>query len=106
MSLMRDIKNHYEDNTHPPEDLVLDMEYLDDEWVSKGTSTEQVSFEVIDTSPRWGNRIQAVYRRGDEYVAIEDIEPATEMQDWGDYGDPEIYHCRPVEVTITKYERV
>lgn len=28
------------------------------------------------------------YKRGDELVLVEDVEPATEEQDWGDYGPP------------------
>ena len=64
-------------------------------------------FENVHTEPletlRWGTMTQWVFKDGDEYVAVKDVEPATEMQDWGDYGSPEIYPVKPVEVTRVKY---
>lgn len=106
MSLLSDIEDWYKNNDHPPEGAELDEELLAGKWVSKGTSTERVSWETLDTSGRWGNAIQIVYKRGEELIAVSDMEPATEMQDWGDYGKPEIYPVRPIEVTVIKYVKV
>lgn len=110
MSLLDDIKLHYQSECSPPEGPDLDWDFIDDNWVRRtdGVVTEQVSYEIIDNSPRWGSRIQVVYRRGDEYVAVRDVEPATESQDWGDYGDPAIAVVKPFEETIvvTKYRKV
>lgn len=105
MSLIDDIKAWYEDECYPPSGEQLDYKLVNDEWVKQDTTTEEVSHKVVD-SLRWGNVFVQVYRRDDEFVAVKDVEPATENQDWGDYGSPEIYHVRPVEVTVTKYERV
>lgn len=101
MSLLEDVEEWFDSAEYPPSGRELD-------WVPEGatTSTKMVRREILDDSLRWGNLIRVVYQRGDEYVAVEIVEPATEMQDWGDYGDPEIYEVRPVEVTVTKYEKV
>lgn len=104
-TLIEDIKAHYKYFNYPPSGGDLDYERVNEEWVKKDTETTRLYFGVIDDSPRWGDVIQAVYQRGDELVAVQDIKPATEMQDWGDYGDPEVYPVKAVEVTITKYER-
>jgi hypothetical protein len=108
MSLLEDVKEHYKDSHYPPDGPDLDYIWNDEQekWVKGDTVTKQISYEIIDDSPRWGDVIQAVYQRGDEIVAIEDVAPATESQDWGDYGDPTIYEAKPVEVTVTKYEKV
>lgn len=106
MSLLDDIKAHYEDEHYPPEGPDLDYVKVDGEWVKGDTETEQVFYAVIDDSPRWGDVIQVVYKRGDELVAIQDVRPATENQDWGDYGDPQIFPVRAEEVTVTKYVKV
>lgn len=105
MSLLEDIKKHYESESYPPDGPDLDYELVDGEWVKTDTETKQVSYEVIDDTPRWGDRIQAVYQRGDELIAVEDVAPATEMQDWGDYGEPDIFAVKPVTVTVTRYEK-
>lgn len=55
---------------------------------------------------RWGLLKQWVFERDGEYVAVEDVEPATEMQEWGDYGEPKFYPVEPYEVTVTKYRKV
>lgn len=106
MSLIDSIKAHYEEEKSPPDGPDLDYVKVDGEWVKGDTVTERVCYMVIDDTPRWGDRIQVIYRRGDELVAVEDIRPATEYQDWGDYGDPEIYPVKAEQVTVTKYERV
>lgn len=109
MSLLASLKEWYANGNHyPPEGEELDEHYDSDNdtWVDLGTNTEQVSWEVIDTSGRWGNQIEVVYKRGDELVAVYDMEPATEMQGWGDYGDPEIVPVEEYTVTITKYRKV
>lgn len=95
MSLLEDLKQYYADGNHyPPEGDEFEPE------------AEQVAWNVIDDSPRWGNVIQAVYKRGDELVAVQDVEPATEMQDWGDYGEPRIYPVMAKQVTVTKYVKL
>jgi len=93
MSLIDDLRDWYKEESYPPSAWDID-------------DVEQIAYEVIDDSPRWGNVVQIVYKRGDELAAVEDIEPATEMQGWGDYGEPEIYKVSPVEVKTIKYERV
>lgn len=92
MSLIDDVREYYKSASYPPMGGEVDA--------------KQISYEVIDDSPRWGDVIQVVYERGDEIVAVEDVEPATEMQDWGDYGDPTIYEAKPQVVTVTKYVKV
>lgn len=94
-TLLEDIKAYYEEehgySPAPPDGPEVDA--------------EQVSWEVLDTAQRWGNNIQVVYRRGDIYVAINDVEPATEMQDWGDYGEPDIYEVEPFEEVVVRYRK-
>lgn len=104
--LLEDLQNWYKDEHYPPDGPDLDYELVDSQWQNKGTQTEQVSRKVIDDSPRWGDVIEIVYRRESEYVAVHDIAPATESQDWGDYGPPEIFRVEPVEVTVTEYRKV
>lgn len=105
MSLLDDIKGWYNEESYPPDGPELDQDFVDGKWVGKGTETKLVSNEMLDTL-RWGTSFVNVYKRGDEYVAVKDVRPATEMQDWGDYGEPEVYAVRPVEVTTIKYEKV
>lgn len=107
MSLMDSIKEHYKEASYPPDGPDLDYVRVDGEWVKKDTETELVSSE--DRSElRWGTDFVNVYKRGEEYVAVEDVRPATEMQDWGDYGEPEIYVVKPRTETIVKtfYDKV
>lgn len=106
MSLLEDIKEWYKEQSYPPEGGDLDQEFVDGKWIDKDTETEQVHRRTMDSGLRWGNSIEVVYRRGDEHVAVHDVEPATEMQSWGDYGDPEIFPVEPYEVTVTKYRRI
>jgi len=76
------------------EDEVDNIDKVSDEYTGEG---------------RWETYHTAVfYREGDAtpYVALDYAEPATEMQDGQDYGDPTIYEVRPVEVTVTKYQKV
>lgn len=91
MSLIDDIKSWYDEASHPPSGPHVGAELVGDEYTD---------------SMRWGMGFVRVYQRGDEFVAVEDVEPATEEQGWGDYGDPEIYHVEPYEVTVTKYRRI
>jgi hypothetical protein len=55
---------------------------------------------------RWETYHQAVFKRGDELVALDYSEPATEMQEGQDQSLAEFYEVRPVQVTVTRYERV
>lgn len=91
MSLIDDIKSWYEEESYPPS--------------GSEVAAELVSEEYTD-SMRWGTGFINVYKRNDEFVAVEDVEPATEEQEWGAYGDPEIYHVEPYEVTVTKYRKI
>lgn len=65
---------------------------------------ELVSDEYMG-SGRWSEHWTAVFKRDDEYVALDYEVPATEYQEGGDF-EHEWYVVRPVEVTVTKYERV
>lgn len=93
MTLLDDINKWYESTPSPP--------------TGPAISAEQVYFEYLETM-RWGIIFEAVYRRDDEYVRIADVEPATEGQDWGDHGPPEIEQVVPVVeiVETTKYVSV
>jgi len=95
-TLVEMLKEWYKENSYPPDGPELDDDI------------EQVSYKVLDSGQRWGNNIQVVYKDNltNAYVAVYDVEPATEMQDWGDYGDPEIALVEPYEVTTVKYRKV
>lgn len=41
-----------------------------------------------------------------EYVLVEHCEPATELQEGGDFPEPEVFAVEPYEVTVTKYRPV
>lgn len=92
MSLVEDLQKWYEDNSYPPE--------------GEDVSAEQVSYEKTGGYARWGEPILVVYKRGEELVGVYDVEPATERQDWGDYGTPEIVPVEEYEVKVTKYQRL
>jgi hypothetical protein len=102
MSLMDSIKEHYDSEHYPPEGPDLDyVQDADGKWVKGDTETELVS-EEDHGELRWGTTFINVYKRGDEYVAVQDVRPATEMQGWGDYGAPDIYAVTPRTETIVK----
>lgn len=88
MSLIEDIKDWYKDETYPPDTSEFEL-----------VSQEDVS------EARWGTHFVNVYHREGEYVAVADVRPATEMQDWGDYGEPDIYPVEPKTETkvVTTY---
>ncbi len=88
MTLKEILEEWYEHNSYPPRGSVLDGNVV------------LVDERDIDTL-RWGTRFVNVYQRADEFVAVEDVQPATEVQDWGDYGPPEIYEVEPVTETST-----
>lgn len=92
MTLIKDLQEYYKGQSYPPDGSEVDA--------------EQVSYEVVDDSPRWGSVIEVVYKRGGTYVAVRDVEPATEEQSWGDYGEPEVFEVVPEEVVVVKYNRV
>jgi hypothetical protein len=91
MSLIEDVQTYYKETSFPSPPIY-------DEWAD----VELVGEESLDEL-RWGTLKQWTLRRGDEYVAIKDVAPATENQGWGDYGEPTIYEVRPVEKVITTY---
>lgn len=107
MTLLEDVQEHYKENNYPPEGDDLDYIKVDDEWVKGDTVTELVDERDLGDL-RWGTQFANVYKRGDEYVQVTDVRPATEMQDWGDYGDPEISVVEPHTrtITITEYKEV
>lgn len=92
MSLLDDFKTLLNDKNEgaTPDDVDIDDAFL-------------VSDEYIE-SRRWYESWVAVFQRGDEYVALQYQVPATEMQEGGDFYS-EVYTVRPVEVTVTKYEK-
>jgi hypothetical protein len=55
---------------------------------------------------RWETYHRAVFQRGDELVALDYSQPATEVQEGQDQSMAEFYEVRPVQVTVTKYEKV
>ena len=106
MSLKEDIKNWFGGTTRWPGDLSGDDEDQVD--------CVLVSDEIVDTS-RWSVGHEAVYHRktiasrepltfSDEYVRVTYQEPATEYQDWGDEGPPDVEEVVPVEVTTIRFE--
>ncbi len=109
MSLLDDVKAHYKGDNYPPDGPDLDYDLVDNKWVKRegGAQTELVSSEDEDDL-RWGTAFTNVYKRNDEFVAVSDVRPATEMQDWGDYGEPEIYVVTPKTetITVTTYSKV
>lgn len=72
--------------------------------LDEGVDAEVVDEEYLD-SGRWSEHHRAVFKRGNEYVAMEYEVPATEMQEGGDF-DYEFYVVEPYEVTVTKYRKV
>lgn len=88
MTLIEKIQDWYKEESYPPDLLGVEL----------------VSEEITDTA-RWGNVTEYVYYKDGEYVMVTDTAPATEMQDWGDYGDPAIAVVEPYDVTVTKYRK-
>jgi hypothetical protein len=109
MSLLEDVRTWYKNQNYPPDGPELDSFWDEDsqKWVEKGTETILVSKEDHGEL-RWGTSFINVYKRDDELVAVQDVRPATEMQDWGDYGEPEIYPVKERTETIVKtfYDKV
>lgn len=65
--------------------------------------------ETFEDGGRWSNYRTRVFRgrvagEGFVYVEVTDELPATEMQDGGDFMDPEIMRVYPHEVTTTVYK--
>ena len=102
MSLKEDIVKWFDGTTKWPGDLEDEVDCV------------LLGDEIVDHS-RWAVIHEAVYLRktiagrepltfSDEYVRVRYKEPATEYQDWGDEGEPDVEEVVPVEVTITKFE--
>lgn len=99
MSLKEDIKNWFGDTTKWPGDLTSEV------------SCGLVEDKIVDKS-RWAITHEAVYLSvvgtplnfSEEYVRVRYKAPATEYQDWGDEGPPEIEEVVPVEIKVTKFE--
>lgn len=82
------------------------QEWYDDGGTYPPTNSRDFKFVAEESieEHRWGTRKMYVFfEHPDQYVAVEDVEPATEYQDWGDYGPPEIYEVEPYEVVVTRY---
>ena len=92
--LLRDLQEHYYHESAPP----IYSDYDSFEFVGEETLSEA----------RWGTWKQWVFKAADAevYAAVKDVQPATEMQDWGDYGAPEIYLVEPVEVKTVTWRKV
>lgn len=91
MTLLETIKKHYEKRSDVPPPWARDL----------GETVEMaVDGESLDET-RWGTWKRWVYHdtATDEYVAVEDLEPATEYQDWE--GDPSVFNVYPVTETVT-----
>jgi hypothetical protein len=65
---------------------------------------EQVEDE-FQGSGRWTEHWIAVFKRGDEHVALSYEVPATEYQE-GSEGESEVYAVRPVPVQTFIYEKI
>lgn len=78
-------------NDYTVEDEIDNVEKVSDEYTGSG---------------RWETYHTAVFKRGDEYVALDYSEPATEMQEGQDQSIAEFYSVEPYEVTVTKYRKV
>lgn len=104
MSLKEDIVKWFDGTTKWPGDLEdeVDCVLLDDEIID--TSRWAVIHEAVYLRKTVANRMCDELTFTDEYVRVRYKEPATEYQDWGDEGPPEIEEVVPVEVTITKFE--
>lgn len=89
MSLLTDVQEYCDENNFTPDGAEVNADVVEYEY------TEHT---------RWSIFTRTVFRRGDEYVAVEEETPATEYQEVD--TPPEIYAVRPAEVTVTKYEKV
>lgn len=67
-------------------------------------NVEKLEDEMTGDS-RWSIFHRAVFKRGDEYVALDYETPATEYQEGGDFSH-EFYVVEPYEVTVTKFRKV
>lgn len=96
MSLLEDIKAYFGDKGKWPGSITGEI---------KGTVL--VEDEIVDTS-RWSIIHTAVYKRDEEYVGVDYHEPATESQNWEDWGAPDVYPVHPevITVTVTKFTRL
>ncbi len=105
MTLKTDIEQWFGGTTKWPGDIEGDID-----------NVTLVYDEIVDTG-RWSIIHEAVFIRKEvhtvnptityltEHVGVTYCEPATEMQDWGDEGPPDIYEVEPYEETIVKYKR-
>lgn len=93
MNLVERIESWYAGVSYPPEGYEVDSELVESKDIDK---------------LRWGTKFRNVYFDGKDYVAVEDVSPATEEQDWGDYGEPIIYRVSPIGKTIvvTEWEKI
>jgi hypothetical protein len=106
MTLLQEITDWFAGTTKWPGGLEDDIDNI-----------TLVEDKIVDTG-RWSVIHDAVYVRKlvhtvepeitylDEYVGVRYREPATEMQDWGDEGPPDIYALEPYEETVIKFRRV
>lgn len=91
MSLLTEFNEALRENFGlSPDDVFVNAELVSDEYVDSG---------------RWTERWVAVFKRDDEYVALAYEVPSTEMQEDTDTYSA-VYPVEPVEVTVTKYEKL
>lgn len=60
--------------------------------------------DEFQNSGRWVEHWTAVFQRGNELVALDYDQPATEMQE-GSEGESEVYEVEAVKVITTRYVR-
>lgn len=104
MSLKTDIENWFGGENKWPGDLADEVDCV------------EIGDEIVDTG-RWSTIHEAVFLRKtvstvdpltftEEYVMVTYHEPATELQEWDGFGAPDVAEVKPVEITVTSWERV
>lgn len=80
--------------------------YKDFRYEDKGENWQSVTHEFVDET-RWGIIYSKVIKFSDDsYIEIVFEDPATEMQEGGDYDDIDGYLVEPREVVTIIYEKV
>lgn len=99
MSFVDDVKEYLSNNPKDVDCLTFDLD------------CRMVDTEVHDER-RWYNIKHTVFEQYDEtttnysYVLVEHCEPATELQEGGDFPEPEVFAVEPYIVEVVKYRPV
>lgn len=75
--------------------------YPNHEEIAQELGAKQVHYDIVDTW-RWGDIVEYVYQRGNQYVQIVYREASGDGE--CDY-DPEFYEVQPVEKTVVVYDK-